>query len=166
MDYDKLREEYPEVISMEQFSQICHISKRKARWILENGLVPCRDSGKHARLFQLQLEDVIEFLQKRDAGLLEDAIPGGGFSSASATAPPPQYAFDSDAFCSFLLAQWHEEPDMLTTKQAAALCGYTTSTMNRWTQEGLVRAVLYFGNYLISKDSPAEFLSSPAGVSG
>lgn len=163
MDYDKLREEHPEVISMEQFYRICRISKQKARWILENGVVPCRDSGKKTRRFQIRLEDVIVFLRKRDDGLLEGVIPVGGFSSGSGTVSQPQYELDSGELCSYLLEQWQAEPDMLTTKQAATLCGYTMYTMTRWAQDGLVKAVLYYRKYLVSKGSLAEFLSSGAG---
>ena len=86
MDYDYLRQEYPAVISMDQFYRICHISKRKARWLLENGVVPCKDSGKQTRRFSIQLEDVIRFLEQRDAGLV-DAIPQGIFSSTSSSLP-------------------------------------------------------------------------------
>ncbi len=165
MDYNKLREEYPEVISMDQFYRICRISKRKARWILENGVVPCRDSGKKTRRFQIRLEDAIAFLRKRDEGLLEGVIPVGGFSSKSAADSRPKYDLDSGELCSFLAAQWQGEPDMLTSRQAAALCGYNMYTINRWAQDHLVKAVLYYGKYLISKDSLAEFLSSGAGQS-
>ena len=79
MDYSYLRREYPETISMDQLYRICHISKRKARWLLEHGVIPCQDSGKQTRRFSIRLEDVICFLEQRDAGLLGDVIPQGFF---------------------------------------------------------------------------------------
>ena len=72
MDYCHLRKEFPETISMDQLYRICHISKRKAHWLLENGIIPCRDSGKHTRRFSIPLEEVIRFLELRDAGMLEN----------------------------------------------------------------------------------------------
>lgn len=45
-DYSILLEQYPEVVSKDQMYKICHISKRKATWLLENGVIPCQDSGK------------------------------------------------------------------------------------------------------------------------
>ena len=83
MGHGSLRESYPATISMGQLYRICHISKRKARWLLEQGIIPCVDSGKKTRRFSIQLEDVIIFLERRDAGLLEDAIPRGAFSGGS-----------------------------------------------------------------------------------
>ena len=68
MDYSYLRREYPETISMDQLYRICHISKRKARWLLEHGVIPCQDSGKQTRLFSIRLEDVICVLEQRDEG--------------------------------------------------------------------------------------------------
>ncbi len=52
MNYDYLREQYPETISMDQLYCMCHISKRKARWLLENGVILCEDSGKRTRRFR------------------------------------------------------------------------------------------------------------------
>ena len=94
MDYGSLRESYPATVSMDQLYRICHISKRKARWLLEQGIIPCVDSGKKTRRFSIQLEDVIIFLERRDAGLLEDAIPRGAFSGGSRPVCPARRALD------------------------------------------------------------------------
>ena len=56
MDYSFLRDQYPEVITMDQLYRICHISKRKARWLLENGVIPCEDSGKKTRRFKIKIK--------------------------------------------------------------------------------------------------------------
>ena len=42
-EYSHLITSHPETISMEQLYQVCHNSKRKARWLLENGMIPCVD---------------------------------------------------------------------------------------------------------------------------
>ena len=31
-------------------------------WLLENGAIPCEDSGKKTRRFRIKLEDIINFL--------------------------------------------------------------------------------------------------------
>lgn len=161
MDYDFLREEYPETISMEQLYRICHISKRKALWLLEHGVIPCEDSGKQTRRFRILLEDVINFLTKRDAKELDTVIPHGTFSSGSHSEP---YTYlNSEALFSLLIDRWQDAPDMLTVKQAETICGYGTTTMNRWLQLGHVRGVIYYGVNLISKESLAEYLASPEG---
>ena len=44
--YDYLINEYPAVITKDQFYRICNISKKTAKHLLDNGLVPCINSGK------------------------------------------------------------------------------------------------------------------------
>ena len=121
MGYEYLRETYPAVISAEQFYRICRISKRKASWLLKNGVIPCSDSGKRTRRFQIRLDDVIDYLSRCDAGELDDVIPIGAFSSGSVHRP--QLVMDSEALCAFILATWSDAPDMLRSKEASALCG-------------------------------------------
>ena len=161
MGYEYLRETYPAVISAEQLYRICRVSKRKASWLLQNGVIPCRDSGKQTRRFQIRLDDVIGFLERQDAGELDDAIPSGAFSSGSAHRPQP--VMDSETLCTFILAAWSDAPDMLHSKEASALCGYVPTTINHWVKRGLVLAVRCYGQNYISKQSLAEHLSSRAG---
>ena len=66
-DYSILLEQYPEVVSKDQMYKICHISKRKATWLLENGVIPCQDSGKKTRRFQIRTIDIVRYLAKRTA---------------------------------------------------------------------------------------------------
>lgn len=162
MDFDDLRQLYPETITMEQFYQIAHISKRKARWLLENGVIPCEDSGKQTRRFKIRLDDVIEYLQKVKSGALHVSIPSGIFVSGAASRPPREY-LDCDELKEQFLAGWYDAPDMLTIKQASEISGYVGTSILRWVNRKQVKGVLYHERYLISKESLATFLSSKDG---
>lgn len=165
MDYSFLYDQYPEVITMDQLYRICHISKRKARWLLENGVISCKDSGKKTRRFKIKLEDVIEFLELRDAGFLNDMMPVGIFSSKGYGYPPRQSRtrLDNGVLQVFLLDRWVDSPDMLTVPQTAALCGYSAATIERWFQKDLLVGIHYRGMILLSKESLAEWLASDEG---
>lgn len=163
MDYDYLRDQYPEIIFMDQLYRIYHISKRKAKWLLENGIIPCEDSGRQTRRFQIRLEDVITFLKRRDAGLLQGDIPVGIFSGGGRTLEQPHQILDSGALAVFLLGRWADAPEMLTVAQTVSLCGYGPSAINRWVRDGLVEAVSYRGHNLIFKESLADRLASYEG---
>lgn len=167
MDYSFLRDQYPKVITMDQFYRICHISKRKARWLLENGVIPCEDSGKKTRRFKIKLKDVIEFLELRDARLLDDVMPVGIFSSEGYGYPPrqPCTQLDNGALQAFLLDRWVDAPDMLTVPQTVALCGYSAATIERWFQKELLEGIHYRGMILISKESLSKWLASNGGQS-
>ena len=79
--YNDLKRQYPPKISADQFRQICHISKRKAKWLLENGIVPCKDSGKKTRRFTIYIDDVIKYLQARESDPDSIITPRGQFTS-------------------------------------------------------------------------------------
>ena len=64
--YDYLLKEYPDVITKDQFYRICNISKKTAKHLLDNGLVPCDNNGKKTRKYKLKLTDVIEYLEGRE----------------------------------------------------------------------------------------------------
>ena len=162
MDYEKLREEHTETVTMEQFYQIAHISKRKARWLLENKVIPCEDSGKQTRRFKIKLDDVIDYLQKVQSGTLDVSIPSGIFASGAASKPPREY-LDTDELKRQFLADWYDAPDMLSLKQASEISGYGVTSILRWVNREQVKGVLYYERYLISKESLAAFLSSKEG---
>ncbi len=163
MGYEYLREQYPEIISKDQLYRICRISKRKALWLLENGVIPCEDSGKRTRRFRIRLDDVITFLERRDAGLAQTEIPVGIFSSGGCSPRQPRQTLDSGTLCAFLLERWADAPEMLTTRQAVSLCGYGPAAINGWVEKGLLKAVQYRGRNLIAKESLAERLASRKG---
>lgn len=163
MSYEHLREQYPDVITKEQLYRICHISKRKAVWLLEHGVISCEDSGKQTRRFRIQLEDVIRFLERREAGELDNIFPQGYFSSHRPPAREERVYLDCDGLRDLLLIRWEEEPDMLTGRQVEVLCGYCVNTVNKWLKKGRVVGVNYYGTNLISKESLAEHLASRAG---
>ena len=49
-----------------QMYKVCHISKKTCLFLLENGLVPCIDSGKKTRRFKIETNAVIHYLEDRD----------------------------------------------------------------------------------------------------
>ena len=163
MDYQYLREQYPEIITKDQLYRICRISKRKALWLLENGVIPCEDSGKKTRRFRIKLEDVINFLARRDTGELDAILPQGIFSSGSHPVCQPRTYLDSEELCTFILAEWEGQPDVLTVREAAELCGYSIHAVSSWVRKGSVASIAYHGANLVSKDSLARWLASREG---
>ena len=67
--YDAIRRAYPETISKDQFYRIAHISKATALHLLQNGLVPCKDTGKKTRRYTIRTDDVITHLIDNGKGM-------------------------------------------------------------------------------------------------
>lgn len=158
-DYSYLLDEYPEIISQDQLYRICHISKRKATWLLENGVIPCRDSGKKTRRFTIKTTDVIQYLKKLDSGKIKGVPPSGIFSSRSRSRKINYEKINTSAFTAFLNKQWMLEPDALTVEHVSVLLGYNKSTVGNWIKTEKLQAVAYQRSYLIPKEWLIKYLA-------
>ena len=70
----------PEIITKEQLYKLLHISKRKAKWMLDEGIIPCQIRSTKTHRYIIRREDVEAYLQKkRDERRKE--IPVGIFNA-------------------------------------------------------------------------------------
>ena len=159
-DYSFLRDEYPEIISQDQLYRICRISKRKATWLLENGYIPCEDSGKKTRRFKIRIDDVIIYLTKLEKHPESLQTPPGIFSSRTKyrSIKQMQEPIDSDKFMIMLKKKWGVLPEALTVREITRLVGYSQSTISQWILKGKIIAVRYYSKYLIPKDYLIEYI--------
>lgn len=161
-DYSSLLDEYPKKISMDQLYRICHISKRKAKWLLENGYIPCKDTGRKTRRFTIQTKDVVSYLT-----LLETKpeamppMPVGIFSSNAnhQAKANPFLEIDSKKFAAFLQNEWNAVPDVVTVKEASKLIGYSCTFIVDWIGKRQLKAVMYHCRYLIPKDALIKYMA-------
>lgn len=153
-NYDLLRETYPSIISGDQLCRVCHISKRKAKWLLENGVIPCEDTGRKTRRYRIRLEDAVDYLKK---GKKVSAPPIGSITCPKPRVRPPLCTAEEAR--ARLTALWREEPDALTVQRTVELSGCSPCTVGRWIKAGKLAAVWYFSRYRISKLSLIERLA-------
>jgi hypothetical protein len=160
-DYSYLLNEYPEIISQDQLYRICHISKRKATWLLENGYIPCQDSGKKTRRFKIRIDDVIIYLTRLEKHPESVQTPSGIFSTRVKYRSIKQMhePIDSKSFTKMLKKEWSSFPDVLTTNDVIKLIGYTQSTLSDWIIQGRIIGIRYYNRYLIPKDCLIKYLA-------
>ena len=115
-DYTYLYEEYPEVISADQLYRICHISKRKAKWLLEHGYIPCED---------------IDYLRTIEAAPDLVATPVGAFNVKRKQLNPVAQICQKE-FQRFLYNIWRDEADILRISDVQVLLGYSAGTIRQW----------------------------------
>ena len=142
-DYSALLLEYPAVISKDQLYRICHISKRKATWLLENGIIPCRDSGKKTRRFQIYTADVVNYLITLENEPQKVAIPVGIFTSNKyrKKRENPVAHLPRSELKKHLCLKWRSEPDALTITQISKITGYNMQTVGQWISKGKLQYV-------------------------
>lgn len=158
-DYTFLYEEYPEIISADQLYRICHISKRKAKWLLDSGYIPCRDSGKKTRRYKIRIDDVVAYLRTLETAPEAVAAPVGLFNNKNKRINPISKINVSD-FQRFLYALWAEQPDALTPKDVRSLIGYSHGTIGQWMMHRkLQNTMLPDRTQVIAKKWLVEFIA-------
>ena len=90
--YRELRKSYPEYVSKEQLRIICRISKRSAKYLLDNGIIPCEDTKKKTRRYRVALKDIIAYLVELD-NTGNKKIPFGAVSSRSRKEQLPKTSY-------------------------------------------------------------------------
>lgn len=76
--FEQLKKDYPDTMTKEQFYKAAHISKATALFLLQSGLVACKDSGKQTRRYTIKTNDVIAYLQDRILYPQKYAAPDAG----------------------------------------------------------------------------------------
>ncbi|HMM32756.1 MAG TPA: helix-turn-helix domain-containing protein [Clostridia bacterium] len=163
-DYSYLRTEYPEKISQDQLYRICRISKRKATWLLENGHIPCQDTGKKTRRFKIKITDVIEYLTRLENAPEALLTPPGIFSSREKYRPNARAGAQIDArkFMKLLKKKWSDFPDALTVGDVVNMTGYCQTTISEWVSKEKLFSVCCYNKYLIPKDYLIEYMAAQA----
>lgn len=158
-DYSFLLTEYPPIISMDQLYRICHISKRKAVWLLEHRIIPCQDSGKKTRRFKIKITDVIEYLSVLESDPIKVAPPVGIFKNTSQRAPNPIVQISVPAFKQYLRIKWAEVPDALGVKDIALLTGYVPQTVGQWISQKKLGSIHCPSGTVVAKKWLIDFIA-------
>ena len=157
IDREAIRKSYPNVLSLEKVRRILGISKRKAAWMLQNGIIKCENTGKKTRQYRVKLNDLFRYLDKYEQGDQSVMTPVGKFNDKMVKHPrPPQKAHNTiifakppDDFRLWLEDEWYAESDLLLTQDIARITGYEHHTVQRWIKEKRIRSV-WTQNLLIS----------------
>lgn len=163
-------------ISLEQLYKMLHISKRKASWMLNNGIIPCRIRPTKTHRYVVLLEDVEIYLQKQRKARREE-IPVGIFNAKPRKREVLLNRQPVDtvtiAECYITLADDCKEvfrahvekrlrytADALDIDTTAEIIGYSRGMVLSHIQQKHIDAVRISGKYIISKVAIVDFLVS------
>ncbi len=155
-----------EYMSGEQLWKYLHISKRKMKYLLENGYIPCTDTGKRTYRYQVKISDAEDFKRKleNDPAILVETQ--GLFSSKKNSTPKTQKIIitptveNSKKLQNYLSKLWKNEPDALPERRAAKLVGYNQQEINRLCHNGEIFSVKIANKCYCSKESFITYFSS------
>ena len=166
-----------EIISLVQLYKMLHISKRKAAWMLQNGIIPCEIRNTPTHKYSVRKEDVLAYMAKSEREKRKE-IPVGIFNAKKTNNPRRTESQVSDCggyfddtnyklrgkdrarFKEMLEDLLSAVPDTLTVDDVAELTGYHRRTILRYVQRKYIYAVNIMGKYYISKQSIINYLAT------
>ncbi len=166
-----------EIISLEQLYKMLHISKRKAAWMLQNGIIPCEIRNTPTHKYSVRKEDALAYMEK-SAHEKRKEIPVGIFNAKKTNNPRRTESQSSDCggyfddtiyklrgkerarFKEMLEDLLSAVPDTLTVDDVVKLTGYSRKTILRYVQRKYIYGVNMMGKYYISKNSIINYLAT------
>lgn len=166
-----------EIISLEQLYKMLHISKRKAAWMLQNGIIPCEIRNTPTHKYSIRKEDALAYMEKSEREKRRE-IPVGIFNAKKTNNPRRTESQDSDCggyfddthyklrgkerarFVRMLEDLFSAVPDTLTADEVAEVTGYSRTTILRYARKKYIYAVIIMGKYYISKKSVISYLGT------
>ena len=163
----ELKRLYPKTMSKDQFYKVAHISKATALFLLQNGRVPCSDTGKKTRRYTIKTDDVIAYLKDREIHPDFYKAKSGWYSGTAGKQKPreetiaPQLSPENQKLLVQYLSRLMKPlDDLITVKELAEFTGYNTTTVINWCNKNLKHFNIA-GRFLIPKISATEYLASP-----
>ena len=136
-DYEEIKKAYPKTMSKDQFYKVAHISKATALFLLQTGLVPCKDSKKKTRRYTIKTKDVISYMQERIVNPEKFRAADGWYLTRSGYGKSKDTGKDklmslTPEQCE-LLRQYFENEltdynDLMTTHEFATFLGYCSKS--------------------------------------
>lgn len=163
-NYKAITKQYPHTMSKEQLYKLCHISKRVAKYYLDNGIIPCRNTGHATHKYEILTEDVIAFLRSRDKNPDRYHVSirsGAGYKPIVR----PSIKYDARvmrAYRQLLNRIVSTYPDLMTADMIAEMTGYSKKTVLLWTDFGIMRWFKDGSKYYVPKELALKQMLSEA----
>ena len=149
----------PPVLTGEQVRNVLHISKRKCAWMLQNGVIPCKDTEKKTRRYTIEITDVIHYVNTVSENPNAYFIPP--IFSAKKSTSEIRYPNElREDFSEWLTKRWCHRKDTLSPKEIEKLLGYEHESVRRLVNRGYLKCVKAQGEEIIAKEWLITFLSN------
>jgi len=136
-NYTQLLKDYPDVMSLDQMRIVCHMSKKTARLLLQNGYIPHTNTGKKTHTYLIAKTAVINYLTEREN-------------------TPKKYSKTKTH--NIMFSTLEEYPDVLDVYQAAALAGVAIKTVTVWARKNYFESFKRNNAYHIPKVALLKYL--------
>lgn len=165
---EKILTPYPDPMSRNDFRIVCHIGTRTSLYLLQSGLVPCKNNGKKTRCYKIAKKDVAEYLYRRESDPMHYTPPSGWYYNCPKHKKPAtslDRQLNYEIVDRLLVRQWYEKlldrsPDVLTAEQVGEVLGYSHHTISKWCCEGRLKTIMQTPKYMIPKAWLLDFVTT------
>lgn len=155
-------------MSGDELYRYLHISKRKMKYLLENGYIPMIDTGMKTHRYRVKYEDARAFKRrmKTEPGCLSELTGMFNTSGPRKKTPPLLEPTEGNcrAFREYLVLAWAELPDALPTQNAAKLIGVQPQQIHKLVREGKLHGVMMKGRQFCAKEEIISYAASPEKI--
>ena len=123
------------IIYLEDMYKMLHISKRKAKYMLDNGIIPCTDTKKKTHRYLIKKSDVIAFVEKGSVFQYPSNLFASGDPS-NRTTNHLSSVVESDVAKKWYEKEFENEKDILQLKDVIRLTGFSDEAVRKWMQAG------------------------------
>lgn len=141
-------------ISKEQFCKECHISKRIALWLIQNGLIPAINTQRQTNRYLISCDDVKNYLRERE-------LHPQKYRYVRSVQPPETKPIDNPQRRKALKKIWDDVPDLLRLQETAQLLGYPEKRILQWRKSGELNSMAVSKTFYYPKKYLVDFVFSP-----
>jgi len=166
-DYKVLKNQYPAFISLDELSKVCRIAKRSARYLVEHEIIPAIDTGKQTWRYQINIDDVIYYLQRRDkfGSMIPPGVVTSRYKNRTNISRTNRKSFSQMVVegqewevAEYFAYIYADYADVLTTADVAEMTGLNKNTIVKLAQTGHIKYITDTPKYLIPKQYLLEFV--------
>jgi len=155
----------PDMMNKEQFTKLCHLSKRTALYLLESGLLPSTNTGKKTRCYIIKKSDVIEFINDKTNNPNRYIPPNKWYTygkpqKSYTVRIYPDGVVTKDKMESYYKKCLARYPDLLITSDVVKFTGYARQTVMNWVEKDRLKILTKTSKYYIPKVFLIDFLCS------
>ena len=151
-------------MSGDELYRYLHISKRKMKYLLENGYIPMIDTGMKTHRYRIKYEDARAFKRRmeKEPGCLSELI--GMFNTSGPRKKTPLLLEPTEenctAFAKYLCNRLQKWPDALTMREAAEMTSMGVQHISGLCAKQRIACTVIKGKRYCSKESLLLYLSS------
>ena len=158
-------DQYEDILTKEQMRIVCHISKRKAMYLLQSGLIPCINTGKKTHTYLIKKSDVEIYLRDRvmNPWIYQAPYPKRVSENERSNIQKTENLIDivqRQNMWGYYQNKLLLYPELMSVTQVKLFTGYGENTVREWINNGKLRFLDCIVGWWIPKTWLLQFMCS------